>query len=1550
MAKFLLLAWLSSPACLLAQVGLEVSWDPHDFVFHPGQEVLFEAASNDAQTPLTLSWLWSDGLSASGAQHSRTMPAPSVLSLRIEGRSSAQLLAVWQADFYVTNPLGSSQADAFISQPQGQTSVLKAGSSLVFTAASSLPEQRFFWQIPGLGLRSGDATWSLTTPAQLEGFFDVLLFGQNADGVFTPYPSTHSLYLYIENAPPDTVIAQPAPPVPPNTLLMVNEGDQVNFSATGDDPDNHLPLQFAWTVYREEEWQSFEGASLALTFSEPGYSEVWVASIDALGQTDPFPAMMGVWAKGPNTPPLVWALNSSATTASGAPVVLEAEGYDAEYDSMTFHWDLGDGRQLEGKRVEFTYPSAGAFPLSLTARDERGGVSRPYQLWMLVNNSAEALNMAPYADLDAPLIGAMYREGESITFHGSGFDPEGKPLSFYWDFDDGTIASGNSTAQHAYQLPEDNANEVFYPQVFVRDEEGMGCWWAAGTAIAVYRDQLPPDGIIISPQPQTQGDPYQAPRVILRPGESLQLQAGVRHGDPQTMTARWSFYHAEGQNFYVEGFHPAGLAYEDFPVAGFYEIMLSVRDAQGLEDPIPASVSLWVRDSSVPPEIWIQEPGWDGPYEFGEGFDLAASGYDEDGDAISFEWLLSDGRRLLGERIDHISFSRLGLQWVELSGRDSEGTAALTPRRRYLVILPRADEVNFDPPSILPTFPRNPALLGPPNSRFSFACEGRDSENLPLTYFWDFGNGATSNLQNPGDVLFPQPGFFEVRVFAGNSLGIWTPWPTTWQVYIYGDNIPPDGQILEPALREHSDFYQQRVIPVLTGAEIALKASIQDQDGDLPLEAAWWVDGQFYSSALSPPPLAFAEKGHHSAELYCWDGRGLQDPFSEFRHFHVIDPALKPQSYIADPYGELVVEPGQPVYFYGFGEDPNEWELSYSWQFEGGQPAVLAGAEAYPIVFPQESPAGSPYRVTFTACTPFAEDPSPAEIFITVKSFEDNDFEPNDSLSLAAELRPGQYSNLSLAPGSDNADYFVFTLAEQGKDLSLTLSAAQTGVALDAELYRRHDDGWLRIGLPARSFQSDAYHLPNLPAGTYALEVQPDQESRKRSGTLSYGIGLNTSQPSVYLPFLVEDGNLSSFLGLVNPNPEPAEMVLVGLDEQGRSVDSRTLTLPPFGRIFAPSLTFFGYENTLAKGRLVRWLKVASSKRLVGYVTAETRDHSQLVAIEGSSQLAKDLLVPHIAVKTEQWYTRAITVNAAEKPSPLQFLSAGNTTQIRENTAANGQTDFRFAELFPGSLPEWGQLADGQAAASLAGVELFGRVDGPKTLAGFELAPRRVGNPNFFHLERELVFAHIAADTANFWTGIALINQAQTENTVLMIAFDDAGRELQRQTLPMAPQSKMVNVVSALFPGLQGVSWLRVLGSGDLAGFELFGDHASTRICGFQAPTSLTDQLIFPHLSHRPDEWTGIALLNAGPEPSSLTLQVYDDSGNLLAERSELQPPFTKLVRTHQALFPEGLPSAARWLRVQSNNKTLTGFQLFGDFSATGALGERMAGILALTP
>jgi hypothetical protein len=1130
----------------------------------------------------------------------------------------------------------------------------------------------------------------------------------------------------------------------------------------------------------------------------------------------------------------------------------------------------------------------------------------------------------------------------------SGFDPEGKNLTYYWDFDDGTLATGSSNPQHIYALPgDDGSNEVFYPQVFVRDEQGMSCWWAAGTAIAIFRDQLPPDGIIISPQPQAASDPYLAPRATLRPGESIQLQAGVRVGDPQTMTARWSFYHEGGDHFFLDGFQPGTLAYEDFPSSGFYEILLAVRDGMGFEDPIPASVTLWVRDSSVPPEIWIQEPGWDSPYEINEGFDLAASGYDEDGDAISYEWLLSDGRRFQGERVDHIRFSQLGLQWLELSGRDSEGTAALAPRRRYLVILPRADELDFDPPTVTPTFPLNSALLGPPHSRFSFACEGHDSENLSLTYFWDFGNGTTSNLQNPGDVSFANPGFFEVRVFAGNSLGIWTPWPTTWQVYIYGDNIPPDGQILEPPLRENADFYQQRVIPVLVGAQTALKANLVDQDGDLPLEAAWWVDGQFYSSALAPPPLVFGEKGFHSAELYCWDSRDLQDPFSEFRHFHVIDPSLKPQSYIADPYGDIVVEPGQGVYFYGFGEDPNE---SYSWQFEGGQPSSFEGAEAYPVVFPKESPAGAPFRVSFTARTPFAEDPTPAELFITVKSFQDRDFEPNDSLSLAADLRPGQYSNMSLAPGSDDADYFVFTLAEEGKDLSLTLSAAQAGVALDAELYRQQEGEWLRVGLPARSFQADAYHLPNLAAGTYALEVQPDQESRKRSGTLSYGIGLNTSQPSVYLPFLVEDGNLSSFLGLVNPNPEPAEMVLVGLDEQGSSVDSRTLTLPPFGRLFAPSLTFFGYDNTLAKGRLVRWLKVASSKRLVGYVTAETRDHSQLVAIEGASQLAKELVVPHIAVKTEQWYTRAITVNAAEKPSPLQFQSAGTTTQIRENAAANGQTDFRFSELFPGTLPEWGQLADGQAAASLAGVELFGRVDGPKTLAGFELAPRRVGNPNFFHLERELIFAHIAKDTANFWTGIALINQAQTENSVLIIAFDDEGRELQRQTLPLAPQSKLVSVVSTLFPDVQGISWLRVLGNADLAGFELFGDHASTRICGFQAPSALTDQLIFPHLSSRPDEWTGIALLNAGSEPCSLTLRVYDDEGNLLAERSELQAPFTKLVRTHQALFPEGLPASARWLSVQSNAKTLTGFQLFGNFSPTGALGERMAGILALTP
>ncbi|MCB9397138.1 MAG: hypothetical protein H6510_04920 [Acidobacteria bacterium] len=1527
---------------LSAQIYLEVAWDPQEFVFAQGQGLTLSAWNGYDETPLTFKWYIEDAFKNEGPSYFTMFSAIGQHRVKVDGYSGPDLVASWQATFFVRPSSGNFDVNSWISVPDRENSVVQAGQSVHLEAQGTSGTNQFFWQVLGWGYTHMGSSWDFVAPSQ-DGYLDILLFGINTDGFVTPYPSIHSLYVYTNNIPPDTQITQPV--VGNDGMVSVNVGDSVAFSAVGSDPDTPGELAYVWFWDGPDGYRDFSGQFQNFTFESAGYHTIYARSIDAQGGEDPFPAEVGVFAKGANTPPVVWILQGSGTYEAGEGLAFEASGYDDEFDAIAYQWQLSDGRQFQGAQIEFSVTEPGAYQLDLTGLDERGAQSQVQSVWVLVNPAENYANSAPYASITNPKGDELYPQATVFQFSAVGFDYEDDVIvDFFWDLSDGTLVRGNSVS-HAY-TPDPGSNvQLVYPQVFSQDSSGNFSWYGDSQTLALYQGTRPPEGVILSPLAQQTLNPYQEPRVVVKPGESLTLKGGLKQGSTQGKRAYWSLYHESGTAIVIEGFEPTPIAFESFALKGGYSVYFTVIDENGLEDPLPDSIYVWIRDSNLAPEIWIEEPGWDNPYQVGEGFDLVANGYDEDGDDIRFSWLLSDGRQLDGPSHQHIQFSAAGLHWAELHGTDSEGlNAALSPRRYFPVY--GGEDDYYRAPTVIPVNPNSPKLLGPPMARFSFSARAGEGETGLLQYFWDFGNGQTSPLQNPGEVTFQLPGFYSVRVYAANSDGIWSAWPVTWEVYIYGANVPPNAEIIAPAQRSHPDFYQRNVIPVLQGQPIPLVGKVTDPDGNYPVSLAWWVDGEFYSSALEPPALVLNEAGFHSLELYCWDSLDLQDPFYEFREIQVVDPSLKPESYISEPYGDLTVEPGQEVYFFGYGEDPNQLEMTYHWTFEGGLPNQVEGEEVYPVIFPTPSPEGQPYKVTFQVKTEFTQDTTPATILVTVKQYQDDDFEPNDAFEDAKPLQQGQYSALSLTGGSDHADYYSFEIDESGKDLGLSINVVEGLDNLDYEFYRYSAGEWLPVGLVGEN--GTDFRLSNLPEGSYVLKVALNQAAQKRKDGLSYGIGLSTNQPNVYLPFLVEDGNLSSTLGLINPNGQAAEIVVVGLDEQGRKVDSKNLTIPAMGRVYAASLSFFGFQDRVEKARSIRWVKVLSGQRLVGYMTATSRDKTQLVGIEGIPSLSSRLVIPHIAVKTEQWYTRSITINAGESPGSLQFVGSGSTTAIA-NTKANSQTDFRFNEVFA-QLPEWGQFKDAEEKANLAGIEMFGRVDGPKTLAGFDLTPSRLGNPNFFHLTKSLIFLHVAKDTANFWTGISLINLATTENTVQLLGYDDSGQVLSQKSLTLAPRAKLVSVVGPLFDQVPGISWVQVIGNADIAGFELFGDNESTRISGFQASDSLTDQLIFPHIAADNEQWTGIALLNAEEGSVTLTIEAYDDLGTLLVQRQEVQAGRTKLVRTAQVLFPEGLPPTATWVRVRADRQALVGFELFGNLNPNGSLGERMAGILALTP
>lgn len=142
-----------------------------------------------------------------------------------------------------------------------------------------------------------------------------------------------------------------------------------------------------------------------------------------------------------NMPPYAF-FSFPAELQPGVPIQFDAsESYDMDGQALTYDWDFGDGNQGSGVSPEHTFISDGDFSVSLTISDGFGGTDTITEVISI------APNQPPLADIGGPYSGV---EDIPIAFNGSGSsDQEGDPLTYLWDFGDGSSATG-PTPSHLY--------------------------------------------------------------------------------------------------------------------------------------------------------------------------------------------------------------------------------------------------------------------------------------------------------------------------------------------------------------------------------------------------------------------------------------------------------------------------------------------------------------------------------------------------------------------------------------------------------------------------------------------------------------------------------------------------------------------------------------------------------------------------------------------------------------------------------------------------------------------------------------------------------------------------------------------------------------------------------------------------------------------------------------------------------------------------------------------------------------------------------------------
>lgn len=150
-----------------------------------------------------------------------------------------------------------------------------------------------------------------------------------------------------------------------------------------------------------------------------------------------------------NAPPV--ASFTAGPTTGEAPLTVSFDGSmssDPDLEVLTYDWQFGVvGATATTEAPSYSYALAGTYTVVLTVTDPSGATSSTSET--IVVNVPAGGNSPPWAEFDAAPASGL--APLSVDFSAiDSYDPEGGPLTYSWDFGDGTPDGTGITAAHSF--------------------------------------------------------------------------------------------------------------------------------------------------------------------------------------------------------------------------------------------------------------------------------------------------------------------------------------------------------------------------------------------------------------------------------------------------------------------------------------------------------------------------------------------------------------------------------------------------------------------------------------------------------------------------------------------------------------------------------------------------------------------------------------------------------------------------------------------------------------------------------------------------------------------------------------------------------------------------------------------------------------------------------------------------------------------------------------------------------------------------------------------
>jgi PKD repeat protein/KaiC/GvpD/RAD55 family RecA-like ATPase len=348
----------------------------------------------------------------------------------------------------------------------GSPKTLLTGENVTFNATSSFDLDG---QIVGYFWNFGDGntgTDSITTHSYADnGTYTVTLTITDNDGLNDTSLDT----ITVQNRPPIAQFTESSEIVDTDVVIYFNASDSY-------DPDGTIISHF-WNF---GDGTNATGMIVINSYADNGTYIVTLTVTDDDGATASTNATKTVL----NRTPVANFTESVQTVYTGDEIVFNAtNSYDSDGEVISYFWDFGDETNATGKVVSHAYMDNDNYTVTLVVTDDDGATDS-------VNATKTVLNRFPVA-LFTESATTVYT-GENIYFNASdSCDLDGYIVSYFWDFGDGTNATG-VTVSHSYA--EDGSHTL---NLTVTDDDGSS---VVATHVLTILNRAPVASFIIFPQ------------------------------------------------------------------------------------------------------------------------------------------------------------------------------------------------------------------------------------------------------------------------------------------------------------------------------------------------------------------------------------------------------------------------------------------------------------------------------------------------------------------------------------------------------------------------------------------------------------------------------------------------------------------------------------------------------------------------------------------------------------------------------------------------------------------------------------------------------------------------------------------------------------------------------------------------------------------------------------------------------------------------------------------------------------------------------------------